>query len=85
MNEQELFDITIAEMRAATARMEGAVPPPSLIRTASGQPHYRYVEKLTQQALVLKSVRILSALIALRTLIDTGLSLDAGATMTPTG
>ena len=81
MNEGQVFDATIAEMRAGIARMEAAVPPPSMINTASGHPNYRYVEKLPQQALVLKCVRSLSALIAMRTLVDAGLSLDAGAAM----
>jgi hypothetical protein len=81
MNEEEVFDATLAEMRSAIERMSDSVPPPMLMKTASGQPHYRYVEKQLQQALVLKSVRTLSASNALRTLVGAGLSLDAGAIM----
>ena len=81
MTDEDVCDAAIAEMRKAITRMTDAVPPPSLMKTASGKPHYRYVEKHAQQALVLKCVRTLSALHALRILVSAGLSLDAGAIM----
>jgi hypothetical protein len=74
------WDKSIAAMRSAMERLAAAVPAPVLTRTASG-PHYRYREQDVRQAIVLKSVRAYSAALAMRTLIDAGLALDAGAVM----
>ncbi|MGO7484070.1 hypothetical protein ACCT28_23000 [Rhizobium ruizarguesonis] len=60
--------------------MGGTVPSPSVVRTAMGG-SYRYKEQSPQQALVLKCVRMLSALKALRVLLAQGLVLDAGSMM----
>lgn len=76
----EAADKTIAAMRASIDRMAASVPKPELINRA-GNAHYRYREKDPRQALVLKLVRMLSALLSLRTLINAGLALDAGAVM----
>ncbi|MER9032415.1 hypothetical protein [Mesorhizobium sp. M0674] len=80
MDEAEALKITLAELHEAVALMARAVPRPKMVKTASGA-HYRYVEQLVQQALVLKCVRAMSALTALQTLIGAGLALDAGASM----
>ena len=42
-------------------------------------PRYRYEKSNAQQALILKSVRLFSALLSMRTLIENGLHLDAAA------
>lgn len=68
-------------LAAAVEQMARAVPQPRLIRSAAGHPTYRYREQLPQQALVLKTVRMMSALIAGKKLVDAGLAMDAGASM----
>ncbi|WP_139217626.1 hypothetical protein [Phyllobacterium sp. CL33Tsu] len=60
--------------------MTNSLPKPAIVQTVGGA-HYRYREELVGQALFLKSVRILSALLAGRTLLEAGLFLDAGASM----
>jgi hypothetical protein len=65
----------------AIQSMSKAVPAPQRARTASGHSAYRFAEKLPQQALLLKSVRLVGAVKAGKLLIDAGLSMDAGASM----
>lgn len=75
-----VFDRSIGAIRGAIDRMATSVSPPVIVYSKRG-PHYRYREADYRQALVLKSVRYFSALLALRTLVDEGLGLDAGAMM----
>lgn len=63
MDEAEALEITFTELDAALPRLAASVAPPSAINLASGR-HCRYVEQHPQQALVLKSVRTLTALTA---------------------
>lgn len=75
-----VFERAIQAIRGAIERMAGSVPPPITVHI-SDRRQYRCREASFQQALVLKSVRSYSALLALRTLLNAGLLLDAGATM----
>ncbi len=74
-------DRTLAALQDAVERLERAVPKPSKTVTSSGHPAYRYIEKTPEQALVLKLVRLVSALRSLALLIENGLPLDGGAAM----
>ncbi|MBZ9604260.1 hypothetical protein [Phyllobacterium chamaecytisi] len=74
------FNRSVLAMRSAIDRMTASVPKPVVVQTVVG-PNYRYLEADVGQALVLKSVRILSALLAGRTLLEAGFFLDAGASM----
>jgi hypothetical protein len=74
------FELSIQAIQAAIDIMAGSVAPPVPVRTVNGF-HYRYRESNVRQALILKSVRNYSALLALRALINAGLPLDAGAMM----
>lgn len=78
---EDVFDLSATALDRAIPRIARAVPAPQRIRTASGHVAYRYLERLPQQALVLKVVRAVSALKAGKTLLDAGLALDVGAFM----
>ncbi|MFH1517453.1 MAG: hypothetical protein ABIH17_06160, partial [Pseudomonadota bacterium] len=60
------------------ARLTEAAPAPAIARYSNGK-GYRYKEKSLQQAIILKLVRMLSAFISARTLIENGLYLDAAS------
>jgi len=77
----DAFERAIEGLRIGVDRMAATVPPPRPKRSSSGYMVYRYLEERTQQALVLKTVRTLSALISCRLLINAGLVLDAGASL----
>ncbi|MGO8218865.1 hypothetical protein ACC746_31240 [Rhizobium ruizarguesonis] len=76
----EAYERSRNALDSALLVMGRTVPRPSIVRTAMGEA-YRYKEQSPQQALVLKCVRMLSALKALRALLARGLVLDAGSTM----
>lgn len=81
MNEYDLaFSAAIDALSAALHEFVQTIPVPVPIRTRNGKT-YRYREKNDQQALVIKCVRLLSALRAIHTLLRSGLALDAGALM----
>lgn len=67
-------------VKAAISGMASAVSGPALTPTPTGHRSYRYAEKSLEQALVLKSVRMESALQGAAVLVDARLVLDAGAT-----
>lgn len=75
-----VYTDVILSLQRALAHLSASVPPPQQTRIATGNA-YRYREKLPQQAIVLKCTRALSALIAIKSLLDEGLALDAGALM----
>ncbi|WP_327205891.1 hypothetical protein [Rhizobium beringeri] len=76
----EAYERSRNALDSALLVMGRTVPRPSVVRTAMGEA-YRYKEQSPQQALVLKCVRMLSALKALRALLARGLVLDAGSMM----
>jgi hypothetical protein len=77
----EVLEIAVQGLGRAVDALAGTVPPPAITRTPSGSRAHRYREMTTQQALVLKSVRLYSALVAGVMLLHARLSLDVGATM----
>lgn len=81
MSDDKIFETVMGHMEAALPKLSAKVRPPVLTTTIMGRKAYRYKEETPQQAIVLKLVRILSALRALRVLVDAGLPLDAGASM----
>ncbi|KQV81323.1 hypothetical protein ASC90_03085 [Rhizobium sp. Root1220] len=78
---ERAYAIALEAMKLAQAEMESVLPKPRFVRTGSGRRGYRFVERLPQQAIFLKSIRILSAIQSLKMLLDAGLLLDAGASM----
>jgi hypothetical protein len=74
-------DRVTSALQHALPQLAAAVPRPRTIRTASGLPAYRYIEATSQQAIVLKSVRVLSALRSAEVNLRAGLVLDVGASM----
>jgi len=68
-------------MKETQSQMEAVLPKPCLVITEGGQQCYRFIERLPQQAIFLKAVRILSAVQSLKLLLDARLFLDAGASM----
>ncbi|MBO3759429.1 hypothetical protein [Ciceribacter sp. L1K22] len=79
--EKAAFTIALQTIDQAVARMENLVPHPTWTDLPGGYRAHRYVEHQAHQALVLKSVRLSSALRAGWVLLQNGLVLDAGATM----
>ncbi|NKM30767.1 hypothetical protein [Rhizobium laguerreae] len=77
----EQYAIAMQAIDLSIRHMEKAVPAPSLSLAPGGYQAYRFRDKLFQQAILLKTVRIGSALRALKLLLDHGLMLDAGASM----
>jgi hypothetical protein len=75
------FKDAIDALGAAVSAMADGLPKPQVVTVPSGYQSYRYVEKTIEQAIFLKAVRILSAVRALAVLIESGLILDAGASM----
>ncbi|WP_127145028.1 hypothetical protein [Pelagibacterium montanilacus] len=75
------FEIAIRTIDKAVVRMESLVPPPTWTQLHGATYAHRYVERQARQALILKSVRLSSALRAGWVLLQNGLVLDAGATM----
>ncbi len=76
----DIFERSVEAIQETVECLASAVTAPSLINV-NGNLYYRYADANTEQALVLKSVRLLSALFSLRTLIDRGLHLDAATMM----
>jgi hypothetical protein len=75
------FTTAVQTIDQAVGRMETLVPPPTWTHLHGDAHAHRYVEHQARQALVLKSVRLSSALRAGWLLLQNGLVLDAGATM----
>lgn len=80
-SEVAAFEIAVRTIDQAIVRMESLVPPPTWTHLHGDAYAHRYVEHQARQALVLKSVRLSSALRAGWVLLHNGLVLDAGATM----
>ncbi|NZD64556.1 hypothetical protein HX900_26140 [Rhizobium sp. WYCCWR 11290] len=76
----EAYERAYEALDSALLIIGRAVPRPSVARTVTGEA-YRYKEQSPQQALVLKCVRMLSALQALKVLLNHRLVLDAGSMM----
>ncbi|MGL3605753.1 hypothetical protein ACSV9I_04510 [Rhizobium sp. G187] len=70
----------VPALDAALYQLEISIPRARTVNTPTG-PNYRFVEKTLEQAILIKCVRLLSALKALRLLLSNGLALDAGASM----
>lgn len=81
LNLEQVYISTMAALDSALGKMAAVVPAPQPVKTASGSLGHRYTEATSQQALVLKTVRTLSALRSAKLLIDAGLVLDAGASL----
>jgi hypothetical protein len=81
IKEEAAFTTAVQAIDQAVARMETLVPPPTWTHLHGDAHAHRYIQHQTQQALVLKSVRLSSALRAGWLLLQNGLVLDAGATM----
>ncbi|HWJ75326.1 MAG TPA: hypothetical protein VNX29_19370 [Kaistia sp.] len=79
--EEAAFTTAVQTIDQAVARMENLVPRPAWTHLHGDNRAHRYVEHQPRQALVLKSVRLSSALRAGWVLLQNGLVLDAGATM----
>jgi hypothetical protein len=79
--EEAAFTTAVRTIDQAVARMKSLVPHPTWTRIHGDTHAYRYMERQAHQALVLKSVRLSSALRAGWVLLKNGLVLDAGATM----
>lgn len=79
--ENSAFATAVQTIDQAVARMENLVPQPTWTHLHGDDRAHRYVEHQARQALVLKSVRLSSALRAGWVLLQNGLVLDAGATM----
>jgi hypothetical protein len=78
-NMTEVFFATLDNLALALSRLSKAVPPPKLVEVSKGYPGWRYLEKTPKQAIVVKLARLLSALHAVKVLLDAGLVLDVGA------
>jgi hypothetical protein len=78
---EDVFATCVTLVEDAIEQMAAKVPRPRAKRSSGGDLVYRYYEELAEQALVLKTVRTLSALRAGKVLLDVGLALDVGATM----
>lgn len=76
----DIFEQSVEAIQATVERLANSVAAP-LLTSVNGEPCYRYTDASADQALVLKSVRLLSALFSLRVLIDKGLYLDAATMM----
>ncbi|MER9659016.1 hypothetical protein [Mesorhizobium sp. M0159] len=73
-----VFNYVIVEQMAAFETISKAVPPPRLTKHGNHSV-LRFEEKTLQQALVLKSARLISGLQAGRRLLDTGFLQELGA------
>ncbi len=74
------YEKAMEALEAALFQLGRSVPRPRKTKTPTGLA-YRFEEKSPQQALILKSARMISALKAAKLLLDNGLLLDAGAMM----
>ena len=81
IKENAAFTKAVRTIDQAVAGMENLVPQPTWTHLHGDNHAYRYVDHQAHQALVLKSVRLSSALRAGWMLLQNGLVLDAGATM----
>lgn len=79
--EEAAYIAAVYTINHAVAHMEILVPQPKLTHLHGSHRAYRYTEHQARQALVLKSVRLSSALQAGWVLLQNGLVLDAGAIM----
>ncbi|MBP2560356.1 hypothetical protein J2857_003125 [Neorhizobium galegae] len=77
----EAYDLALVAMKDALVQMEREIPTPRFVKSAAGYRGYRFTERLPQQAIFLKTVRIFSAIQSLQLTLDAGLLLDAGALM----
>lgn len=80
MTTDDIFDRTVHAIRSTIDRFSEVVKPPSLVDVNGGKT-YRYMDAGPHHALVLKLVRLLSALLSLRVLLERGLYLDAASMM----
>lgn len=76
--EEATFTTAVRTIDQAVARMESLVPQPTWTHLHGNAHAHRYVEHQARQALVLKSVRLSSALRSGWVLLKNGLVLDAG-------
>jgi hypothetical protein len=74
-----IFQETLYNLTLALNQLSTAVPPPKLVEVSKGYPGWRYLEKMPEQAIVVKLARLLTALHAAKVLLDAGLVLDVGA------
>ena len=74
-----VFVQTLQNMVQSVNALHRRLPRPQLVEVAPSIQMFRYVEQQPLQAVVMKLARILSALMAARTLVHRGLSQDAGA------
>jgi hypothetical protein len=74
-----IFKATLANMRRTMRQLEGAVPAPVVIEVEPGHPHFRYVERLPLQAIVMKLARLTAALHSSMVLHQVGQLQDLGA------
>lgn len=79
--EEAAFTAAVQTIDFAVGVMAKLVPPPTWTYLHGDNRAHRYIERQARQALVLKSVRLLSALRAGWVLLQNGLVLDAGASM----
>lgn len=77
---EEAYQRVRDALDACLLSLSRGIPQPVLVPTPTGRA-FRYQEKSPQQALIIKCVRMLSALTALKVLLDHGLLLDAGSMM----
>lgn len=73
-----LYVDALGHMASTIHKFEKLVPPPKIVSLPFGEV-YRYVEKSPQQALVLKSARVVTGLHALRLLLEHGLFQEQGS------
>lgn len=76
-----MVETIISAVDRAISQLLKSVPAPALSKTASGQRAFRFNDQTPQQAILLKLVRLCSALRALDLLMGAGLTMDAGASM----
>jgi hypothetical protein len=74
-----VFVQTLRNMVQCVNALHRRLPRPQLVHVAPSIPMLRYVEQEPVQAVVMKLARIVSALMAARTLVHCGLCQDAGA------
>ena len=74
---ETLYDCAFACMETTVHGLAGLVPPPRLVKRASGHV-YRYEEQSPEQAIVQKLARLVSTLRATRLLLDKGFVQEVG-------
>lgn len=77
----EVSTETLKMIKSALSEMSEAVSKPTFQLLPSGRSAYRYDQHSFKEAIILKIVRMMSALYACRALLEAGLFLDIGSTM----